>query len=112
MSDAVVLVPVGLMVGAIMGLLGAGGSILTVPALLYLVGQDAHAATTTSLIVVGITAAAGVVPHHRAGHVRLRDGGAFALTGVAGSAGGSLLTRDMDEQVLVMGFAVLSPWRR
>ncbi len=107
MSDIAVLVPVGLLVGTVMGLLGAGGSILTVPALLYLVGQDAHAATTTSLLVVGISAAAGVVPHHRAGRVRLRDGAAFAVTGVAGSAAGSLLTRGLDEQILVGGFAVL-----
>lgn len=47
-------VPVALVVGVALGALGGGGAILTIPALIYLVGQDAKAATTGSLIIVGI----------------------------------------------------------
>ena len=61
----------GTAIGLSLGLIGGGGSILTVPILVYLMGQDAHAATATSLAVVGATAAAGALSHWRAGRVRL-----------------------------------------
>lgn len=49
-------IPLGLVVGLALGSLGGGGSIMTVPALVYLLGQDPKAATTGSLIIVGVTA--------------------------------------------------------
>src|SRR5690606_428360 len=57
-------------VGVSLGLLGGGGSILMVPILRYALGQDAHTAITLSLLVVGTTSLAAVVPHARAGRVR------------------------------------------
>ena len=63
-------VPAGLLIGLLLGALG-GGSILTVPVLVYLLGQEPHAATTGSLLIVGIPAAAGMIAHWRAGRVRL-----------------------------------------
>ncbi len=49
----------GLVIGLSLGALGGGGSILTVPALVYLLGESAHQATATSLLVVGTAALAG-----------------------------------------------------
>jgi len=46
----------GSLIGLSLGLLGGGGFILTVPILVYVIGQDVHAATGTSLAVVGINA--------------------------------------------------------
>jgi uncharacterized membrane protein YfcA len=46
--------PVGPLIGLSLGALGGGGSILTVPALVYLLHQQPHAATTGSLLIVGI----------------------------------------------------------
>src|ERR1035441_7397260 len=54
-----VAVAAGLLIGASLGALGGGGSILTVPALVYLLGQSPHRATTASLMVVGTAAIAG-----------------------------------------------------
>lgn len=68
-----------LLVGLVMGLIGAGGSILTVPILVYIVGIDVIPATSYSLLVVGMTAVAGAMHYWRRGQV---DGGAavrFAL---------------------------------
>ena len=59
--------PAGLLIGLSLGALGGGGSILTVPVLVYLLHQAPHAATTGSLLIVGITAAAGMIAHGRAG---------------------------------------------
>jgi uncharacterized protein len=57
----------GFMIGLSLGLLGGGGSILTVPALVYLVGQSPQAAVTTSLAIVGANSAVGAFFHQRAG---------------------------------------------
>jgi uncharacterized protein len=57
----------GFVIGLSLGLLGGGGSILTVPALVYLVGQSPQAAVTTSLAIVGANSAVGALFHQRAG---------------------------------------------
>ncbi len=77
--------PLGLLVGLALGALGGGGSILAVPALVYVVGLGAKEAVTTSLVIVGVAALGGMVGHWRAGHVRVAAGLWFSLAGVAGS---------------------------
>ena len=69
---AVLAVPLGLAIGLAVGLLGGGGSIIAVPVLVYGFGQSVVAATTGSLVVVGLTAVAGSLGHHRAGRQRPR----------------------------------------
>ena len=107
MTLLAVAVPVGLLIGLSLGALGGGGSILTVPALVYLLGQDARAATTGSLLVVGVTALAGVLAHHRHGRVRLGQGLAFGVLGIAGSWAGSRLSASVPSAVLLAAFSVL-----
>jgi uncharacterized membrane protein YfcA len=99
--------PVGLVIGLSLGALGGGGSILTVPALVYLLDQDPHSATTGSLLIVGITALAGSVAHARAGRVRVAQGLVFGILGVAGSYVGSRLSASVDPHVLLTAFAGL-----
>ncbi|MFZ5851776.1 MAG: TSUP family transporter, partial [Actinomycetota bacterium] len=69
----------GALIGLSLGALGGGGSILTVPALVYGLGQTPAAATTGSLVIVGVTSTAGAVAAARAGRVRLGRGLAFGL---------------------------------
>lgn len=57
----------GLAVGILLGLLGGGGSILAVPALVYGVGTPLAVAVPTSLLVVGISSATAVLPRLRRG---------------------------------------------
>lgn len=99
--------PLGLAVGVVVGALGGGGAIITVPILVYLLGQSPAAATTGSLIIVGLTSLAGLIPHGRAGHVRVRDGIAFGALGVAGSVAGSLLNHVVPGPILMTSFAGL-----
>ena len=106
--DALILaIPAGLAVGASLGALGAGGSILTVPILVYLLGRSAHQATTISLIVVGAAALAGALAHARAGRVRLGPGLAFGLLGAAGSVLGSKAGAGVNPNLLLLAFAAL-----
>jgi len=97
----------GAVIGLSLGALGGGGSILTVPALVYLLHQPAHAATSGSLIIVGLTALVGAGAHWRAGRVRVGAGLAFALLGVAGSFAGSRASAAVNPHVLLLGFAAL-----
>ena len=69
-------------VGIALGLLGGGGSILTVPLLAYVAGMDAKQAIATSLLVVGVTSVVGAVSHARAGHVQWRTGLMFGAAGM------------------------------
>lgn len=61
-------------IGITLGLLGGGGSILTIPILVYLFQLDAVMATAYSLFIVGATSIVGVVPKYRNGLVNLRTG--------------------------------------
>jgi hypothetical protein len=85
-------IPAGLLIGLLLGTLGGGGSILTVPVLVYLLHQSPHAATAGSLLIVGITATVGMIVHRRAGRVRLALGITFGALGVAGSYAGTRLS--------------------
>lgn len=94
-------------VGVVLGLLGAGGSILTVPILVYLAQVPPHAAIAASLVVVGLTSLVAALQHARAGHVRLRVGLTFAGAGVLGAFVGARLARGLDARVLMLLFAAV-----
>jgi len=93
--------------GITLGLLGGGGSILTVPILIYLAGLGAHEAIGTSLLVVAVTSLASLVPHARAGRVRWRTGLLFGGAGMVGAYVGGLLAGQLPGGVLLVGFAVM-----
>ncbi|MGZ5397685.1 MAG: TSUP family transporter, partial [Mycobacterium sp.] len=60
----------GAVIGVLLGLLGGGGSILAVPALVYVLGLGIEEAIPMSLIVVGIASAVGAIPKIRVGQVQ------------------------------------------
>ena len=68
-----------LIIGIVMGLVGGGGSILTVPALVYLLGLNPVVSTAYSLFVVGATALVGAFQNFRRGLVDLRTAIVFAI---------------------------------
>ena len=107
MVTVVVAAALGLVMGAVIGGLGGGGGVLTVPALVYVLGQSAQDATTGSVIIVGVTAAAGVLVHWPGG-VERRTGFAFAAAGVPAAWLGTLLNRHVGQPVLLLAFAGLT----
>lgn len=102
-----VAVGLGLLIGLVVGALGGGGSVLTVPALVFALGLTAQAATTASLVIVGITSAVASVAHARSGHTRWLEGGLLAVAGVPASLLGTWLNQLVDEDVLLLAFAAL-----
>ena len=99
-------IPLGLLIGAVLGLVGAGGSIIAVPALVYGVGMSPAHAIPSSLIVVGLGAIAAVIP-------RLRGGVDWSIAAVVGGAGipaawlGTLVNRMLDPRAVLLAFAAL-----
>lgn len=70
-------------IGISLGLIGGGGSILTVPALVYLFGIEPVVATSYSLFIVGSTALAGAFPKWKAGDVDVKTALIFGLPSIA-----------------------------
>lgn len=95
------------LIGVALGVLGGGGSILTVPILVYLAGLDARHAIAMSLFVVGVTSAVGAIPHARAGRVRWRTGLLFGATAMAGAYAGGRLAAFIPGTWLLTGFGVM-----
>lgn len=103
-----------LAIGLSLGLLGSGGSILTVPVLHYLVGQPDKLAIGGSLLVVGLIAAAGCVPYALHRQVDWRNVVWFGLPGMAGAWLGATLAHWVPGSVQLAVFAgvmLLAAWR-
>jgi uncharacterized membrane protein YfcA len=94
-------------IGLSLGLIGGGGSIITVPVLVYVLGVPPHRAIGMSLAVVGSTALVGALLHHRKGSVSWRTGSLFAASGIVSAYLGSRLTRLVSSPVLMLLFAGL-----
>jgi uncharacterized membrane protein YfcA len=91
-------------IGALLVLLGAGGSIATVPVLMYGAGLDVHQAAGTSLLIVGLVAAAGAIAKRRA--VDVRTGLLVGVGGVAGAWIGAWLNHQTADTVVLAAFAL------
>ena len=81
----------GLVTGMLLGVFGSGGSIITMPALLYLLNVDAKSAIAMSLGIVAVTASFTAVQHWRHGNVNLKITAIFGFFGVLGTYGGALV---------------------
>ncbi|WP_179475728.1 sulfite exporter TauE/SafE family protein [Mycolicibacterium vinylchloridicum] len=100
-------VALAVVVGVSLGLLGGGGSILTVPLLTYVAGLDVREAIASSLLVVGVTSMVGVIAHMRAGRVRWRVALPFGAAAMTGALFGGLLAGFIPETVLLIAFAMI-----
>lgn len=103
----VVALLLAVLVGVSLGLMGGGGSILTVPILTYVLGMGPKEAIAASLFIVGVTSAVSVFAHARAGRVRWKTGLIFGAAGMAGAFLGGILGGYIPGPVLMVLFAVM-----
>jgi uncharacterized membrane protein YfcA len=96
-----------LFIGLSLGLLGGGGSILTLPILVYVLDVEPKTAIAMSLFVVGTTSATGVVAHARAGRVRFRAGLVFGAAGMAGAFAGGKVAHFLPPTLLLVAFGAV-----
>jgi hypothetical protein len=98
-----------LIIGLTLGLFGGGGSTLTVPIFVYVLGFDAKLAIAMSFPVVGATSLVGAVGHWRAGNVRLSNALVFGVVTMTGSFVGARASRMLDgrEQLFILGVVMV-----
>jgi uncharacterized membrane protein YfcA len=101
------------LIGLSLGLLGGGGSILTVPVFVYVLGFDAKVAIALSLAVVGVVSLFGAVGHWRAGNVNVRVALLFGVVAMAGTYAGARLSvffSGSAQLVLFAAVMLLAAW--
>lgn len=106
-------IALGALVGLSLGLLGGGGSILTVPIFVYVMGFDPKESIAMSLAVVGAVSLFGAVGHWRAGNVNLRVALVFGAVAMAGTYLGARLAVFFSGAVQLILFAavmLLAAW--
>ncbi len=104
----------GMVTGLLLGLLGSGGSIVTLPVLVYIAGVDVKPAMAMTFGIVAITAAFAVIQHGRQGRVKLQVAAMFGLTGMAGTYPGARLGMWLPDTLQMAMFAsimLLAAWR-
>jgi len=96
-----------LVVGLLLGLLGGGGSILTVPILVYVLHEPVKPAIATSLCVVGLVALIGFVSHARQGAVAVRVALIFGPFAVVAAYAGARLAEHIPSEIQLVLFALV-----
>ena len=100
-------IAVGVGVGIVVGALGAGGGILAVPVLVFLLGMPPHDATASSLVIVLITAVASLPHHARQRNVEWRAGLVFAAVSVLGAVIASRISALVPADALLTLFGIM-----
>ncbi|MFJ1773761.1 sulfite exporter TauE/SafE family protein [[Kitasatospora] papulosa] len=108
MSPLILALVAGAVIGLALGALGGGGSVLTVPALIYLLGFSPVSATTAGLIIVAATSATALYAHARDGNVAWRTGALFAAAGIVPAALAGAAAGHLPAAALTTAFAVVA----
>lgn len=108
MSAVILALVAGAVIGLALGALGGGGSVLAVPALIYLLGFTPVAATTASLVIVAATSATALSAHARDGNVRWRTGLMFAAAGIGPALLGGAVAGQLPEAALTCAFSLVA----
>ena len=108
MSDALLIVSVGVAAGVVSGLFGVGGGILFVPALVLLDDLTQVEAEATSLLAMIPVALVGAYRQHGYGNVRTRDAALIGALSIAGGALGVVVANSVSQRALEIGFGILT----
>lgn len=97
-----------IVIGLLLGLLGGGGSILTLPMLVYLLHIEPKAAIFTTFVVVGVSSLMALIPHLRRSAVCWKSGLVFGGTGMLGAFCGGQLASFVSDSGLMTVFGLIS----
>jgi uncharacterized membrane protein YfcA len=94
-------------IGAVLGFIGAGGAMLSVPILLYIFGFTPQAATTAAIAVVLTAAISGLLPKIKSKEVLFKEAAVIWALGLVTNLGFSLIAHRITDSVLTTGFALV-----
>jgi uncharacterized protein len=103
--SSVLAMALAVLIGVSLGVLGSGGSIVTLPVLVYIAHVPAKEAVGMSMAIVGATSLFGAFIHWRRGNVDTKAALIFSLFGMAGAFLGSTGTHLLSKQMLLLLFA-------
>ncbi len=96
---------ISLLVGILIGLLGSGGSIVAIPAFIYLANYTTARATDAALVLVTISATIAVVGYSKKSQILYKDTSLFAISGILSAYLGTYVNSKLSDQVLLWVFA-------
>ena len=94
-------------IGRVMGLLGAGGSIMTTPLFVYVEGMPPVEAIASSLIVVAVASAFALISHGMRGHIQWRTGFIFGISGMLSAFIGGQVGSHLPGGILLFAFSLV-----
>lgn len=97
----------GAFIGAVLGFVGAGGAMLSVPILLYIFHFTPIHATTAALAIVFLAAFSGVIPKYRKGEVLIRDALLVWAFGLTTNLGSAVLAKHLPNSFITSGFSII-----
>ena len=97
----------GSAIGAVLGFVGAGGAMLSVPILMYGFGFDAKSATTAALAIVFLAALSGAIPKARKGQILYRDALVIVALGLVTNIGFATIADELSDSFISTGFAAV-----
>ena len=107
MIEVLEAIALGAVMGSALGLVGTGGAILAVPALVYLFGFSALEATTASLVIVIAAAAVSARARAKAGQIDYRRAAILWSIGIIGNAIGAIASKSATDFVLLTGISII-----
>ena len=97
----------GVFIGSVLGFVGAGGAMLSVPILIYLFDFTAPTATTAALAIVIAAATSGLIPKFKSKDVLVKEAIIISAIGSAANVGFSLNIDSFNDQFIKSGFALV-----
>ena len=97
----------GVLIGSVLGFIGAGGAMLSVPILIYVFDFSASHATTAALAVVLLAAASGLIPKFKSKDVLIKEALVICLLGLTTNISTSLIADQLSERFILTGFSLV-----
>ncbi|MEY3454235.1 MAG: hypothetical protein RLZZ147_360 [Actinomycetota bacterium] len=97
----------GAFIGSVLGFIGAGGAMVSVPIFLYIFDFTPVAATTASLAVVFLSAVSGLAPKIKSKDILIKEGAIIWALGLLTNIGFGLVVTQIPEQIILIGFSIV-----
>jgi uncharacterized membrane protein YfcA len=97
----------GSFIGSVLGFVGAGGAMLSVPMLIYFFNFSAPIATTAALAIVIAAATSGLIPKFKSKDVLVREALIISSIGFTANIGSSLLAHSLSDKTIKTGFSIV-----
>ncbi|MEY4421714.1 MAG: hypothetical protein RL581_252 [Actinomycetota bacterium] len=97
----------GVAIGSVLGFVGAGGAMLTVPILVYGFGFAPHQASVAAIAVVIVAALSGIYPRFKSGEILIKEALIISALGIFANVGAAQIVGKISDEILITGFSAV-----